>query len=141
ADPGNFRGSQNWIGAPGSTIQTATYVPPPPLEMMDCLFDWEGFLHQRKTLPDLIQCALLHEQFEAIHPFRDGNGRVGRLLITLFLIERGRLQQPLLNLSDFVERHRMDYYDLLLRVRTHGDWVPWVRYFLAGIEATARDAA
>ena len=141
ADPGQFRRLQNWIGPAGSTLADAPYVPPPVDEMAELLADWERYHDDRNSMPDLIQCALLHEQFEAIHPFRDGNGRVGRLLITLFLIERGRLLQPLLNLSDFVERHRMDYYDLLLRVRTHGDWVPWVRYFLAGIESTARDAA
>lgn len=141
ADPGQFRRLQNWIGPAGSTLADAPYVPPPVDEMTELLADWERYHDDRNSMPDLIQCALLHEQFEAIHPFRDGNGRVGRLLITLFLIERGRLLQPLLNLSDFVERHRMDYYDLLLRVRTHGDWVPWVRYFLAGIESTARDAA
>jgi Fic family protein len=141
ADPGQFRRLQNWIGPAGSTLADANYVPPPVDEMTELLSDWERYHDDRNSMPDLVQCALLHEQFEAIHPFRDGNGRVGRLLITLFLIERGRLQQPLLNLSDFVEQHRADYYDLLLRVRTHGDWVPWVRYFLAGIEATARDAA
>lgn len=141
AAPGEFRRLQNWIGPAGTTLIDAPYVPPPVDEMTELLSDWERYLRERDSMPDLIQCALLHEQFEAIHPFRDGNGRVGRLLITLFLIERGRLSQPLLNLSDFVERHRMDYYDLLRRVRTHGDWASWVRYFLAGIEATAREAA
>ncbi len=137
ADPGNFRKSQNWIGSPGSTLMTASYVPPPPAEMMECLVDWEGFLHERKTLPDLIQCALMHEQFEAIHPFLDGNGRVGRLLITLFLIERGRLSQPLLYLSDYIERHRSEYYEALQRVRTHGEWRGWLLYFLRGVHETA----
>lgn len=91
ATPGEFRRSQNWIGPSGSTIETAPYVPPPPEYLDDLLGDWERFLHKRNTLPDLIQCAIMHEQFEAIHPFLDGNGRLGRLLITLFLIERGRL--------------------------------------------------
>jgi Fic family protein len=140
ADPGNFRRSQNWIGPPGSTIQTATYVPPPPMEMKECLADWERFLHQRNTLPDLIQCALMHEQFEAIHPFLDGNGRVGRLLITLFLIERGRLSQPLLYLSDYIERNRKGYYESLQGVRTRGDWRSWLLYFLGGVEETANRA-
>ena len=108
---------------------------------MELLADWERYLHVHDHLPHLIQCAILHEQFEAIHPFLDGNGRVGRLLVTLFLIERKRLSQPLLYLSDFIERHRLEYYDLLQRVRTHGEWMPWLRYFLAGIEVTARDAA
>jgi Fic family protein len=140
ATPGEFRRSQNWIGPAGSTPATAPYVPPPPDAMMDCLASWEGFLHDRERLPDLIQCALMHEQFEAIHPFLDGNGRVGRLLITLFLVERGRLSQPLLYLSDYIEAHRQEYYDRLQRVRTEGDWSGWLRFFLVGVEETARSA-
>jgi Fic family protein len=138
ATPGEFRRSQNWIGAPGSTLATAAYVPPPPDQLMDCLSDWERFAHERDTLPELIQCALLHEQFEAIHPFLDGNGRVGRLLITLFLIERGRLDQPLLYLSDYIERNRQGYYSALQRVRTKGDWTGWLLYFLEGVTLTSR---
>ena len=141
ATPGEFRRSQNWIGPQGSTPSTAPYVPPPVAEMMTALGNWETFLHERDTLPDLIQCAVMHEQFEAIHPFLDGNGRVGRLLITLFLIERQRLPQPLLYLSVFIEAHRQEYYELLQRVRTHGDWKGWLRWFLRGVEITARDAA
>lgn len=140
ATPGEFRRSQNWIGPAGSTPVTAAYVPPPPSEMKVALADWEKFLHQRDKMPDLIQCALMHEQFEAIHPFLDGNGRVGRLLITLFLIERGRLSQPLLYLSAYIEDHRQDYYDLLQRTRTHGDWNTWLRYFLTGVTEMAHDA-
>ena len=140
ATPGEFRRSQNWIGSAGSTPADATYVPPPVEHLSACLGDWETFLHQRDTMPDLVQCALMHEQFEAIHPFLDGNGRVGRLLITLFLIERGRLSQPLLYLSDYIDTHRNDYYDLLLRVRTHGDWDAWLRYFIHGVQVTAADA-
>lgn len=140
ATPGEFRRSQNWIGPAGSTPVTAAYVPPPPREMEAALADWEKFLHQRDKMPDLIQCALMHEQFEAIHPFLDGNGRVGRLLITLFLIERGRLSQPLLYLSAYIEDHRQDYYDLLQRTRTHGDWNTWLRYFLTGVTEMAHDA-
>ena len=139
--PGEFRRSQNWIGPKGSTPENAPYVPPPVDEMMDSLGNWELFLHKRGEIPDLIQCAVMHEQFEAIHPFLDGNGRVGRLLITLFLIERNRLTQPLLYLSVFIEAHRQDYYDLLQRVRTDGDWLSWLRWFLRGVEVTARDAA
>jgi len=138
ATPGEFRRSQNWIGRPGSTLVTATYVPPPPQEMEACLAAWERFLHERDRLPDLIQCALMHEQFEAIHPFLDGNGRVGRLLITLFLIERGRLAQPLLYLSDYIERHRSEYYEGLQRIRTDGDWSGWLHFFLAGVTETAQ---
>src|SRR5436309_11963912 len=140
ATPGEFRRSQNWIGPPGSTPATAPYVPPPPEHMQEALADWERFLHERDKLPDLIQCALMHEQFEAIHPFLDGNGRVGRLLITLFLIERGRLSQPLLYLSAYIERHRSEYYDRLQAVRTDGDWKGWLHFFLAGIEEIAREA-
>jgi Fic family protein len=116
-------------------------VPPPVEEMNELLSDWEQYLHVRNAMPELIQCAILHEQFEAIHPFLDGNGRVGRLMITLFLIERNRLSQPLLYLSDFIECHKADYYELLQRIRTQGEWIPWIRYFLAGVEETARDAA
>jgi Uncharacterized conserved protein len=140
ATPGEFRRSQNWIGPHGSTAANAPYVPPPPQEMQEALAAWEGFLHRRDELPDLIQCALMHEHFEAIHPFLDGNGRVGRLLITLFLIERGRLSQPLLYLSEFIERNRDDYYRGLMRIRTHGDWNGWLHYFLAGVEWSARRA-
>lgn len=140
ATPGEFRRSQNWIGPHGSTPANAPYVPPPPHEMNVALAAWEEFLHRRDELPDLIQCALMHEHFEAIHPFLDGNGRVGRLLITLFLIERGRLSQPLLYLSEFIERNRDDYYRGLMRIRTHGDWNGWLHYFLAGVEWSARRA-
>jgi len=139
--PGEFRRSQNWIGPPGSTLATATYVPPPVLEMTEALRGWELFLHERGSLPDLVQCALMHEHFEAIHPFLDGNGRVGRLLITFFLTERGRLTQPLLYLSAYIEAHRADYYEALLRVRTHGDWRGWLLYFLEGVRQTAERAA
>jgi Fic family protein len=139
--PGEFRRSQNWIGPPGSDLSNASYVPPPVDEMTALLSDWERYLHERGTVPDLVQCAIMHEHFEAIHPFLDGNGRVGRLLITLFLIERGRLAQPTLYLSDFIERHRSSYYDLLRRVRTEGDWISWIRYFLRGVETIAKDAA
>lgn len=139
ATPGEFRRSQNWIGSSRSTIETATYVPPPVDEMHAALDAWERFLHERERLPDLIQCALMHEQFEAIHPFLDGNGRVGRLLITLFLIERGRLSQPLLYLSAFFEARREEYYELLQRVQTRGDWSAWLRYFLEGVAETASE--
>lgn len=140
ATPGEFRRSQNWIGPAGSTPSTAAYVPPPPDFLMDTLSNWELFLHERGRFPDLIQCALMHEQFEAIHPFLDGNGRLGRLLIALFLIERGRLSQPVLYLSAYFEARRREYYEALQRVRTEGDWTGWLRFFLAGVEETAREA-
>lgn len=138
--PGEFRRTQNWIGHPGSTLANAQYVPPPPDEMLVALDNWESFLHERESFPDLIQCAIMHEQFEAIHPFLDGNGRVGRLLIPLFLIERGRLSQPLLYLSQYFEAGRQEYYAALQRVRTEGDWIGWLRYFLEGVIITARQA-
>ena len=140
AAPGEFRRTQNWIGPPGSSLQAAAYVPPPYPEMTAALHLWESYLHQRGDLPDLVQCALVHEHFEAIHPFLDGNGRVGRLLITLFLVERGRLSQPLLYISAYLEPHRSEYYQALQRVRTHGDWTGWIRLFLTAVERSAAEA-
>ena len=128
ATPGQFRHRQNWIGPAGCTPTTAAFVPPSVLEMKDALHDWEKFLHSRDIIPDLIQCALMHVQFETIHPFLDGNGRVGRLLITFFLLERKRLSQPLLYLSAYIDSHKTDYYELLQRVRTHGEWNAWLRF-------------
>lgn len=138
--PGEFRQIQNFIGLDHSRIADAMFVPPPPAEMMDALYDWERFVHMRDALPDLIQCALIHHQFETIHPFIDGNGRLGRLLITLFLLERQRLTQPLLYLSAYFEAHRSDYYALLQRVRTEGQWESWLRFFLQGVFETAQAA-
>lgn len=140
ATPGEFRTTQNWIGPTGSNPMTAAFVPPPVYEMTECLGDWEKFLHVRDIIPDLIQCAMMHVQFETIHPFLDGNGRVGRLLVTFFLMERKRLSQPLLYLSAFIDAHKNDYYDLLQRVRTHGDWIPWIRFFLQGVTEIATEA-
>ena len=139
--PGEFRRVQNWIGPPDCTLASATYVPPPVAEMSEALGLWERFLNDRGGMPALVQCALMHEHFEAIHPFLDGNGRVGRLLITLMLVERGRLSQPLLYISAFIEAHRNEYYDSLLRVRTEGDWRGWLLFFLAGVTETAERAA
>jgi Fic family protein len=138
--PGEFRRSQNWIGRHGSPLGAATYVPPPPDRLDECLKHWERFVNTRGTMPDLVQCAIVHEHFEAIHPFLDGNGRIGRLLITLFLMHRGRLSKPLLYLSSYIEQHRSDYYELLQRIRTHGEWEEWLRYFLTAVRQTARDA-
>ena len=141
ATPGEFRRSQNWIGPAGSTLSNAPYVPPTPEEMKSCLANWEDFLQNRNQFPYLIQCALLHEQFEAIHPFLDGNGRVGRLLITLFLIDRERLSLPLLYLSTYFEAHRQEYYTYLQKVKTEGDWNNWILFFLNGVTETAHQAA
>jgi Fic family protein len=135
---GEFRTYQNFIG--GTTEGNATYVPPPVLRMNDCLDDFETYLHDR-SLPPLIQAAVLHYQFEAIHPFGDGNGRVGRLLMTVFLAERELLPQPLLYLSAYFERERAAYYGGLMRISTHGDWDAWFRYVLAGVRDQARAAA
>lgn len=139
ATPGEFRRSQNWIGPPGAGAADATYVPPPPLEMQEALAAWESFLHTT-ALPPLVQIALVHYQFEAIHPFLDGNGRVGRLLITLFLVERGLLPSPLLYLSAFFEASRRDYYERLQRVSAAGEWEEWLVYFLRGVTRQAEDA-
>lgn len=139
ATPGEFRKSQNWIGPTGSTVLTATYVPPSSEYLMDCLHELEKFLHD-KTLPPLVQIALIHYQFEAIHPFLDGNGRVGRLLITLFLIEREILPVPLLYLSAFFELTQKEYYAKLLAVTEDADWIGWIKYFLTGVAQQAEDA-
>lgn len=138
--PGEYRRSQNWIGRPGSTLSTATFIPPPPHRLNEMLSAWENYLHAVSREPDLVKIALLHYQFEAIHPFLDGNGRIGRLLITLFLCARGILSEPLLYLSVFFERHREDYYRNLLAVSTEGAWREWIFYFLSGVRETARKA-
>ncbi len=137
--PGQFRKTQNWIGKPGSTIATASYVPPPPGEIEASLAAWEKFLHE-STLPPLVTIALAHYQFEAIHPFLDGNGRVGRLLITLFLRERKILPTPLLYLSAFFEASRRDYYDCLRGVGEREAWSDWLEYFLLGVARMSEDA-
>lgn len=139
AMPGPFRTVQNWIGKPGSTTATASYIPPPPREIEPCLAAWEKFLHESK-LPPLVTIALAHYQFEAIHPFLDGNGRVGRLLITLFLTERQILPAPLLYLSAFFEASRRDYYDGLRGVSERGAWNDWLEYFLLGVARMSEDA-
>jgi Fic family protein len=138
--PGEFRTTQNWIGPPGATLATAAYVPPPVPQMNAALDRLEGFLAERDRLPDLVQCAMAHAQFESIHPFVDSNGRLGRILIVLFLVSRGRLSQPLLYLSAYLEAHRREYYTLLQRVRTHGDWRPWLIFFAEGVRETAERA-
>ena len=137
---GSLRSSQVYIGAPGTPIEEATYVPPPAHLVRDLLQDWENFVNQDTLLPPLIQCALMHYQFEAIHPYIDGNGRLGRLLIVLFLCAKGVLTQPLLYLSAYFERDRAAYYDHLLRVSVTGDWQAWIGYFLDGVVEQARDA-
>ncbi len=139
ARPGKIRGVQNWIGVPGSTPHTALYVPPPPSELEPLLRSLEGFLEET-GLPPLVQIALAHYQFEAIHPFLDGNGRVGRLLITLFLVKRDILPTPLLYLSAFFEATRSEYYALLRAVSEDGDWENWILYFVNGVARQSEDA-
>ena len=139
ATPGEFRRSQNWIGPPGCTLENATYVPPPPSELMACLDSWERFLHD-DALPPLVHAALAHAQFEAIHPFLDGNGRVGRLLITLLLVEREIIPSPLLYLSAYFEATREEYYQRLLGVTESGEWEEWLIYFLRGVTLQSQDA-
>ncbi len=131
--PGEFRRSQNWIGPQGCTLNSADFVPPPPHEMMHALNNLERFMHDRESYPVLIQCGLIHAQFETIHPFLDGNGRVGRLLITFLLCERNVLLRPLLYLSYYLKARRAEYYDRLTAVRTSGDWEGWLKFFLKGV--------
>ena len=138
--PGEFRRTQNWIGPAGSTIMTATYVPPPVDEMNQALGDLEKFTQTSTDVPALARAAMIHYQFEAIHPFLDGNGRVGRLLIALLLTEWNILSQPLLNLSAYFERYRQEYYDHLLAVSQRGDWEAWLRFFLRGVSSQSRDS-
>jgi Fic family protein len=135
--PGEFRTSQNWIG--GTRPGNARFVPPPPDQVLDCLGALEKFLHD-ESVPSLARAALAHVQFETIHPFLDGNGRVGRLLITLLLCHDGVLPEPLLYLSLYLKKHRTTYYELLQHVRETGDWEAWLDFFMAGVDETARQA-
>ena len=139
--PGEFRRTQNWIGPPGSTLETAPYVPPPAEEMMKALDELERFFHAPSELPALARVGLIHYQFEAIHPFLDGNGRVGRLLIMLLLLQWGLLSQPLLYLSGYIEKHRSEYYERLLSVSQRGQWEEWLAFFLTGVREQSREAA
>lgn len=134
--PGEFRTSQNWIGGNGPS--TARFVPPPPGDMEDALGALEKYMHEEDRLPPLIHCALIHYQFETIHPFNDGNGRVGRLLITLFLVWKKLLREPMLYLSAYLKAHQQEYYDRLQQVRTDGNFEAWVRFFLEGVVTVSR---
>jgi len=138
--PGEFRSSQNWIGPLGAPLSHATFVPPPVSELNHALRDFERFLHTNEGLPTLIFSGLTHAQFETIHPFLDGNGRVGRLLVTFLLVHRGTLHRPLLYLSAYLRRHRAEYYERLMAVRENGDWEGWLRFFLLGAAETAEAA-
>jgi Fic family protein len=138
--PGEFRRTQNWVG--GTRPGNARFVPPPVSDMLTALDNLERFLHDEQGVtPAIIKAGMAHAQFETIHPFLDGNGRVGRLLVSLMLVVDGVLSEPFLYLSLYLKEHRSDYYDALQRVRTHGDWEGWLRFFLIGVEAVARQAA
>lgn len=139
--PGEFRRSQTFIGPPDAPIAAATYVPPPVNEMGASLDNWEKYLHVDDELPPLLRCALLHYQFEAIHPFYDGNGRVGRIAIILYLMEQRLLERPLLYISAYFERNRRDYYSSLLAVSQEGDWDAWLTFFLRAVKAQALAAS
>jgi len=139
--PGEFRRSQNWIGSPGSKgLANARFVPPPPHEMTEALDNLEKFFYDEKPMPLLIKVGLIHAQFETIHPFLDGNGRIGRLLITFLLCEKGILKLPLLYLSYFFKRHRLEYYDRLQAIRDNGDWEGWLKFFLRGVFEVGKEA-
>ena len=137
--PGEFRTSQNWIG--GSMPSNAVYVPPPHAEIAECLTDFEKFINNEEIdTPDLIKIAILHYQFESIHPFLDGNGRIGRLLIPLYIQSKGMLEKSCLYISDYIERNKDTYYDLLTRVRTHNDIIGWIKFFLEAVIETSKTA-
>ena len=137
--PGEFRTSQNWIG--GSMPSTAVYVPPPHTEIAECLSDFEKFINNEEIdTPDLIKIAILHYQFESIHPFLDGNGRIGRLLIPLYIQSKGMLEKSCLYISDYIERNKDTYYDMLTRVRTHNDMIGWIKFFLEAVIETSKTA-
>lgn len=139
-DPGEFRSTQNAIGHRGATIQTAQFIPPSPDDMQQALNELERFIHAEDTIPLLLKIGLIHAQFETIHPFLDGNGRIGRLLITLFLCERQILRRPLLYLSYFINRNKVEYYARLQAVRDEGAWENWIKFFLRGVHDVAQEA-
>jgi Fic family protein len=138
--PGEFRTTQNWIGPANAPLAQARFIPPTPADMQTALSDFERFLYADRSSPALIRCGLAHVQFETIHPFLDGNGRTGRLLITFLLVHEGVLHRPLLYLSHYLKRHRAEYYDRLMAVREDGDWEGWLRFFLRGVAETAEEA-
>ena len=138
--PGELRRSQNWIGPQGSTLTTATFVPPPHQEAVNALGELEKFLHQDDHMPPLIKIGLTHAQFETIHPYLDGNGRIGRLLITFFLCQQGILQKPVLYLSHFFKQNRTEYYERLQKTRDDGAWEEWLKFFLNGVISVATQA-
>ncbi len=140
-EPGQFRRSQNWVGPLGTSLTEAMYVPPAVDDMNRAMGDLENFLHDRRPLPPLIRCGLVHSQFETIHPFLDGNGRMGRLLITFLLCQQGILERPLLYLSYYFKRNRSEYYERLQAVRDRGEWEAWMKFFLRGVVEVSSESA
>ena len=138
--PGEFRKSQNWIGPAGATLKDASFVPPPPHDMQQAMNDLELYMHQKSELSTLIQCALIHYQFETIHPFLDGNGRLGRLLIMFYLCWKSLIQKPLLYISLYFKKYKQEYYDRLSLVRQNGDYEQWISFFLKGVIETSGSA-
>ncbi len=138
--PGEFRRTQNWIGPPGASLNEATFVPPPPGMVLELMGNLEKFIHGKDNIPPLIKIALIHSQFETIHPFLDGNGRIGRLLITFYLYWRNILSKPLLYLSFYFKKNRAEYYDLLMKVRKEDVWEEWIKFFLKGIGEVSEEA-
>ncbi len=141
-NPGEFRKSQNWIGPPGASLNEAIFVPPPSEAVLPTMGKLEAFFHSKNdNIPPLVKIALIHSQFETIHPFLDGNGRIGRLLITFYLFWDGILTKPLLYLSFYLKKNRDEYYDLLMKVRLKGVWEDWIKFFLKGVSETSEEAA
>jgi len=139
--PGEFRRSQNWIGPPGGTISDAIFIPPPHYQVDEMMSDLEKFIHEKDNIPPLVKIGLIHAQFETIHPFLDGNGRIGRLLITFYLYWSGILTRPLLYLSYYLKKYRDKYYDYLMKIRLEGDWEEWLKFFLQGVVEISLEAA
>lgn len=139
-NPGEYKRKQNWIGPPGCTLDEAIYIPPPPQMMLEFMGDWEKYYHSQKDMPPLIEAALLHSYFETIHPYMDGNGRIGRLLITFMLCEKKVIDKPLLYLSLFFKENREQYYQLLMSVRFNGSLEEWIKFFLRGVRSVSEEA-
>jgi Fic family protein len=139
-NPGEFRITQNWIGPSGATLNEAVFVPPPPLEVISAMGELEKFIHTEDYMPPLVKAAFIHAQFETIHPFLDGNGRIGRLLITFYLLWRKVLAYPILYISFYFKKYKPTYYDLLMKIRLEGDWESWIIFFLKGVKETSEEA-
>jgi len=139
--PGEFRKTQNWLGPQGANLSGATFVPPPPDTLIELMSNLENFIHGKDEIPPLIKISLIHAQFETIHPFLDGNGRVGRLLIAFYLFWKNILSRPLLYLSFYLKKNRIEYYEWLMKIRLDGDWEGWLKFFLTGVKEVSDEAA